>query len=113
MSYVLNDCARIDCLCFLVIGQLIARVKTGIWLHSDRIAQLLLIWSAGRREHGEVEFSVLDEPSESIAADLLNIPDLQDIETLTKLFSSKGTLDYHAANVQAILRICMARLATS
>ncbi|WCM18301.1 hypothetical protein NDK50_12575 [Paraburkholderia bryophila] len=111
MLYAFDRLARTDCLCFLVIGQLIARVKTGIWLDSDRIAQLLLIRSAGRREHGYVEFSGLDELSETVAADLSNVPDLQELEALTKLFSRKGTLDYHAVNVQAIFRICMARLA--
>ncbi|WGS54969.1 hypothetical protein LFL96_36405 (plasmid) [Paraburkholderia sp. D15] len=113
MSYVSNSHARVDCLCFLVIGQLVARVKLGAWLQPDRIAELLVIWNAGRRESEYIDSSALSGLSEAIAADLFQIPDLRDLGALAKLISGKGTLDYHAPGVQAIFRICMARLASS
>jgi hypothetical protein len=40
----LDDEARAELLCYLVVGQLVARARTGSWLRTDLCVELLNIW---------------------------------------------------------------------
>nr|WKF60858.1 hypothetical protein HUO10_005380 [Paraburkholderia busanensis] len=116
MSGPAGHSARADFLCFLVIGQMIARVRSGVWLPAARRDELLLIWSLActQQEVSEyVDAAELGALSEVIADALASVPHMRDLATVTGLFADGGRLDYRVDRVQSLYRICAARLATA
>ncbi|CAE6945994.1 hypothetical protein R69608_05523 [Paraburkholderia nemoris] len=43
----LDDEARAELLCYLVVAQLVARARTGEWLRTDHLVESTRIWLAG------------------------------------------------------------------
>lgn len=103
--------ARADLLCYLVVGQLIARTRTGDWLRTDHLVESTRIWLAGNGANADwVERVHLGALSERIALDFAAMPRFADAASLAKLFTDGWRLDCRSSIVRGMLDVCTEHL---
>lgn len=109
----LDDEARVDLLCFLVVGQLFAYAREGVWLRTDHLIESVLIWlSSNGAECDWLERAKLVEASRVIAAQEGARPFPRADADLHRLFNLRTGwfLDYRSPVVQRIHALCVATL---
>lgn len=80
--------ARSELLCYLVVGQLVARARTGEWLRTDHLVELTRIWLAGNGATADWSDRVqLGARSATVAPDFAALPCFTDPAFLAKLFT--------------------------
>ncbi|WCM21956.1 hypothetical protein NDK50_12470 [Paraburkholderia bryophila] len=108
----LDDEARAELLCYLVVAQLIAHARTGAWLRTDHLVESTRIWLASRKL--EIDWSArirLAQSSDIVAKAMGKLPGLQNEDRLAKFFFPDGWhLDYQSPIVQGMLDVCSAHL---
>ena len=103
----LDGDARAELLCYLVVGQLIARARTGEWLRTDHLVESTRIWLAGNGAQADWSECVhLGALSERIALDFAELPRFADSASLAKLFTDGWRLDYRSPIVRGIYAAC-------
>lgn len=103
----LDDEARAELLCYLVVAQLVARSRTGEWLRTDHLVESTRIWLAGNGADADWSERVhLGALSEKIALDFAEMPRFADSASLAKLFTDGWRLDYRSPIVRGIYAAC-------
>ncbi|MFM0084513.1 hypothetical protein P0D72_37425 [Paraburkholderia sediminicola] len=103
----LDDEARAELLCYLVVGQFVARARTGTWLRTDHAVELLNIWLGGNGAQADwLERLHLGAVSEKVALDFAELADFADSESLAKLFTDGWLPDYRSPIVRGIYAAC-------
>lgn len=113
MPRPLDGEARVELLCFLVVGQLFAVAREGTWLRTDHLSESAQIWlSSNAAECDWLERVKLVEASRVIARQESGRPFPRDDPDLHKLFNLKTgwLLDYRWPVVQRIHALCAAHL---
>lgn len=106
--------ARAELLCYLVVGQLVARARTGGWLRTDHFVELLDIWLNGNGAHAEwLDRLHLSPLSEKVALDFDALPGLSDSDSLAQLFTNGWRMDYRSPVVREIYTACKDKLKPS
>lgn len=99
----LDDEARAELLCYLVVGQLVARARTGDWLRTDHFVESLNIWlNANGAQADWLERVQLRSLSEIVALDFGRLPHFADEILLAELFTDGWRLDYRSPVVRSI-----------
>ncbi|MEM5371955.1 hypothetical protein V4C53_38870 [Paraburkholderia azotifigens] len=106
-----SDRLRARLVCYLVVAQLYARADTGAWLRTDHLVES----AQGRCAYNRVSLSWLDRCNAGvtaieIAARLNRYYALQSVTRLATLFSGSWQLDYSSPIIDAIHRLCEARI---
>ncbi|WP_421377163.1 hypothetical protein ACOCG7_05900 [Paraburkholderia sp. DD10] len=97
MTYLsnLDDQARAELLCYLVVGQLVARARTSGWMRTDHVVELLSIWLNGNGARADWTDCVhLGALSEKVALGFAEFPMFADSYFLAQLFTDGWRLDY-------------------
>ncbi|MCX4137914.1 hypothetical protein M0D68_06945 [Paraburkholderia sp. SEWSISQ10-3 4] len=106
-----DDEARAELLCYLVLGQLVARARTGAWLRTDHLIESTRIWLAGNGADADwMERVQLGALSERIALDFAELPRFADPASLAKLFTDGWRLDYRSPIVRGVYAACKSEL---
>jgi hypothetical protein len=109
----LDDETRAELLCYLVVGQLVARARTGSWLRANQRMELLNIWFNGNRgEPDWLEGVPLSALSEKVALDFTELPNFADSAWLANLFKDGWRMDYRSPHVWNIYAACEDALKT-
>src|ERR1700742_3482403 len=88
-SPTLDDEAGAELPCYLVVGQLVARARTGEWLRTDHLVELLSIWARGNgTQLGWLERVQLGHLSEQVASRFAGNAMFADPTALAKLFTN-------------------------
>ncbi|WP_321948092.1 hypothetical protein [Paraburkholderia sp. J10-1] len=109
----LDDEARAELLCFLVIGLLFTFAREGVWLRTDYLIESAQIWlRSNGAECDWLERARLVEMARTIAERESARPFPKDDADLHKLFKLRTGwyLDYRSPVVQRIHSLCTARL---
>ncbi|MFM0178738.1 hypothetical protein PQR52_09745 [Paraburkholderia aspalathi] len=107
----LDDEARAELLCYLVIAQLVGTARGGDWLRTDHLVESTRIWLAANGAKANWSERVrLGSLSEKVALGLAALPGLNDAEYLAKLFTDGWRLDYRSPVVCEIHTACVAEL---
>jgi hypothetical protein len=107
----LDDEARAELLCYLVVGQLVARSRTGEWLRTDHLVESTRIWLASNSAEARwTERVHLGALSEQIALDFAELPRFSDAASLAKLFTDGWRLDYRSPIVRGVYAACKSEL---
>ena len=103
MKSIFDDLSRADLLCYLVIAQLISRVRGNEWLQAVPLVESLRQWSqvTGASPDG-LESKRLGQVSEQLSRPIWHIALLRDAEVLAALFTDSGRLDYQSPIVRGI-----------
>jgi hypothetical protein len=103
----LDDEARAELLCYLVVGHLVAMARTDTWLRTDHLVESALIWVASNgADCAWSERAEFARASAGLASELV----LDDAVELARLFTDGWRLDYRSPVVQGIHRLCVAYL---
>lgn len=108
-----DDEARSELLCFLVVGQLFAFAREGVWLRTEHLIESAQIWlNSNGAECDWLERARLVEASRVIAMREGTRPFPKDDADLHKLFNLRTVwcLDYRSPVVQRIHALCSAYL---
>lgn len=98
-------------LCYLVVGQLVARARIGTWMRTDHAAELLSIWLNGNRAQADwLDRMHLRALSEKIARGFAESPQFADSIFLGQLFTDGWRLDYRSPIVRSIHTACQGEL---
>lgn len=105
----LDDEARTELLCFLVVGQLFIFAREGVWLRTDHLIEAVRIWL--RSNSAECDWLVrarLVEASRVIAGQESARPFPKDDADLHQLFNLRTGwfLDHRSPFVQRIHALC-------
>jgi hypothetical protein len=107
----LDEEARTELLCYLVVGQLVAHARTGEWLRTDHLVESTRIWLAGNGAKANWSDRVrLGALSEKAARDFTGLPRFADTIFLAKLFTDGWRLDYRSPVVRGIHAACESKL---
>jgi hypothetical protein len=109
----LDDEARLEMLCFLVVGQLFAFAREGMWLRTEHVIESAQIWlSSNGAECDWLERARLVEASCVIARRECVHPFPKDDADLHRLFNLRTGwfLDYRSPIVQRIHALCASHL---
>jgi hypothetical protein len=107
----LDDEARAELLCYLVVGQLVARARTGDWLRTNHVVELLNIWLGGNGAHANwLDRVHLGAISEKIALDFAGLPGAADSNSLARLYTDGWRMDYRSPIVRLIYAACEVKL---
>lgn len=107
----LDNEARAELLCYLVAGQLVARARTGDWLRTDHVVELLNIWLRGNGAHTNwLDRVQLGALSEKVALDFAELPESADSNSLAQLFTDGWRMDYRSPIVRTIHAACELKL---
>ncbi|WP_433693264.1 hypothetical protein [Paraburkholderia phenoliruptrix] len=111
MPRLLDHEARAELLCYLVVGQLVARARTGDWLRTDHFVESLNIsLNANGAQADWLERMQFKSLSEMVALDLHKLPHLVDEAKLAELFTDGWRLDYRSPVVRSIYAACKTEL---
>jgi hypothetical protein len=111
MTSNLDEEARAELLCYLVVAQLVARSRTAEWLRTDHLVESTRIWLAGNgAEASWTERVRLGALSERIASDFAELPRFADSPSLAKLFTDGWKVDYRSPIVRGIYAACKSEL---
>ncbi|CAG4892204.1 hypothetical protein LMG31841_01572 [Paraburkholderia saeva] len=106
-----DDEARAELLCYLVVGHLIAEARTGTWLRTDHLVESARIWqSANGANFDWSERARLAHLSTELAPHVFSTSIPRDEPSLAKLFTDGWRLDYRSPVVQGVYEICARRL---
>lgn len=109
----LDDEVRTELLCYLVVSQLLSRVRTGDWLRTDHFVESSRIWlQANTASLNWFESVRLRKLSVELASSIWAIEMLRDAHELTDLFTDGWRLDYRSPIVRGIHDVCVERLRT-
>ncbi|KAE8753863.1 hypothetical protein FSO04_42870 [Paraburkholderia madseniana] len=107
----LDDEARAELLCYLVVGQLVARARSGDWLRTDHTVELLDIWVKGNGAQANwLDRVHLGALSEKVALDFAELPWAADSDSLAQLFTDGWRMDYRSPIVRTIYAACEVKL---
>ncbi|WGS54984.1 hypothetical protein LFL96_36500 (plasmid) [Paraburkholderia sp. D15] len=107
----LDDVARAELLCYLVVTQLVARARVGEWLRTDHLVESTRIWLTDKKRHSDWNERVdLAQQSGDVAKLIVTLPSLQNERVLARLFLDGWRLNYGSPVVQGILDVCNGRL---
>ncbi|CAG9252202.1 conserved hypothetical protein [Paraburkholderia unamae] len=111
MGRNLDDEASAELLCFLVVGQLFAFAREGVWLRTDHLIESAQIWLASNG----AERARLVAESRTIAAEESGVPFPEGDVDLHRLFNLRTGwfLDYRSPIVQRIHARCATHLKAS
>lgn len=99
----LDDEVRAELLGYLVVGQLVARARTGEWLRTDHLVESTRIWLTGNGADDDwTERVYLGALPEQIALVFSELPRFADSVSLAKLFTDGWRLDYRSPIVCGI-----------
>ncbi|WP_162601040.1 hypothetical protein [Paraburkholderia sp. C35] len=107
----LDDEARAEMLCYLVVGELVSMARTQDWLNTGHLVELSRIWMHANgaicdwQERIEIARMAAD-----LAPDILATFGLDTEKALTALFANARRLDYRLPVVCQIHDRCAARL---
>ncbi|WP_121306704.1 hypothetical protein [Paraburkholderia sp. BL17N1] len=103
----LDDEARAELLCYLVIGELVAMARTGSWLRTDHLVESSRIWlkANGATCHWQDRIALAAAAAE-LAPGILRTFPLTTERSLTPLFADGWRLDYRSPIVCDIHQIC-------
>ena len=91
MDTHLDDTARAELLCYLVVGQLIAMARTGEWLRTDHLIESARSWLASNGAACEwPERLELAEASRVLAPNVLALPPFRDSRLLANCSRTDG-----------------------
>ncbi|MCP3713336.1 hypothetical protein M3I54_41885 [Paraburkholderia sp. CNPSo 3274] len=110
---LLDDEARTELLCFLVVGQLFAFAREGVWLRTDHLIESAQIWlSFDSAVRDWLERARLVKASRVIARQESAPPFPKDDADLHQLFNLRTGwfLDYRSPIVQRIHALCVSHL---
>ena len=103
----LDDEARAELLCYLAVGQLVARARTGGWLRTDHVVELLDIWLKGNGAQANWQDRLyLGALSKNVALDFAGLPGFADSDSLAQLFTDGWRMDYRSPFVGQIYSAC-------
>jgi hypothetical protein len=104
----LDDEARAELLCYLVIGELVAMARTGSWLRTDHLVESSRIWlkANGTTCHWQDRIALAAAAAE-LAPGILRTFPLTTERSLAPLFADGWRLDYRSPIVCDIHRICV------
>ncbi|WP_091789826.1 hypothetical protein [Paraburkholderia steynii] len=109
----LDDEARTELLCYLVVSQLLSRIRTDDWLRTDHFVECSRIWSqANTASLNWFESVRLRQLSVELASSIWAIEMLRDAQELTSLFTGGWRLDYRSPIVRGMHDVCVERLRT-
>lgn len=101
------DEARAGLLTYLVVGQLVARARTGGWLRTDHFVESLNIWLNSNGAQADwLQRMYLKSLSQIVALDFGNLPHFADDARLAELFMDGSRLDYRSPVVRSIHSAC-------
>ncbi|SHK26014.1 hypothetical protein [Paraburkholderia terricola] len=109
MTYLsnLDDQARAELLCYLVVGQLVARARTSGWMRTVHVEELLSIWLNGNGARADwMDCVHLRALSEKVALGFAGFPMFADSYFLAQLFTDGWRLDYRSPVVCKIYAAC-------
>jgi hypothetical protein len=107
----LDDEARAELLCYLVVVQLVARARTGEWLRTDHLVESTCIWLTSNGADADwAERVHLGALSQQIALDFAELPRFADSASLAPLFTDGWRLDYRSPIVRGIHAACEGEL---
>jgi hypothetical protein len=110
----LDDEARSELLCYLVVGQLVARARTSGWMRTDHVVELLTIWLNGNGAQADwLDRLYLRLLSEKVALDFAELPRFADSSWLAQLFNDGWRIDYRSPIVRTIYTACEGELKAS
>jgi hypothetical protein len=103
----LDDEARAELLCYLVIGELVAMARTGACLRTDHLVELSRIWlkANGATCHWQDQVA-LEAAAARLAPGVLRSFQMTDERSLAPLFTDGWRLDYRSPVVGDIHRHC-------
>jgi hypothetical protein len=108
-----DDEARVELLCFLVIAQLFAFAREGVWLNADNLVETAQLWLISNGAKCDwLEQARLVEASRAIAARESARPFPKDDCDVPEIFNLKAGwfLDYRSPVVQRIYALCETHL---
>jgi hypothetical protein len=110
----LDDEARAEALSYMVVGQLVARTRTGGRMRTDHMAELLSIWlNDNGAEADWLDRLHLGTLSEKVALDFAELPRFGDSDSLTQMLTDGRHMDYGCPNVHKIYTACEDELKAS
>lgn len=115
-SSLMDGEAQAELLTFLVVGQLLARERSGRWLRTDHLIESRQIWLSSNGARCDwLMRAKLVEASRHLADEAYALPFPRDEAGLLKLFNLDGGwfLDYRSAVVREIYSLCSAHLLIS
>lgn len=111
MSFIFDDEARAEMLCYLVAGELVAMARTGDWLRTDHLVELSLHWmrANGAQPEWRDRISIV-RMAVDLAPEVLVMFGLKTEKAVASLFTDGGRLDYRVPLVGQIHDQCAAML---
>jgi hypothetical protein len=107
IPYNLDDEARSELLTYLVVSQLVTRAKSGEWLTPEHLGESESIWLKANGGNCDVaERLRLGQDSTRIASEMLAIPMMKELASLTAMFADSWRLDYRNPIVRGIFDVC-------
>ncbi|WP_168788766.1 hypothetical protein [Paraburkholderia aromaticivorans] len=108
----LDDEARAELLCYLVIGEFVAMARTDSWVRTDHLVEFSRIWLKGNGTtcHWQDRIALAGAAAE-LAPVLLRTFPLTTERSLAPLFADGWRLDYLSPIVCDIHRICVSFVA--
>ncbi|MGH8778287.1 hypothetical protein [Paraburkholderia sp.] len=108
----LNDEARCDLLCHLVVVQLIEHTRSGAWLRAAQIAESTRLWLGADRTHTtRTEQATLARTASALAPVFLQQPAFRDTATLARLSFDIWRMNFAAPLLRTLRAACATRLA--
>lgn len=105
---------RIEFLCYLVVGQLVAMARNGAWLRTDHLVESSRIWLKANGVTCTWQDRIaLAAAAAQLAPHILETFNLKTEQSLVPLFADGWMLDYRSPTVCDIHRICARFLAQS
>lgn len=107
IPYNLDDEARSELLTYLVASQLVARARSGEWLTPEHLGESENLWlKANGGNCDTAERHRLGNESVKVASELLAIPMMKELTSLTLMFADSWRLDYRSPIVRGIFDVC-------
>jgi hypothetical protein len=111
MLTVFDNEARVEMLCYLAVGELVAMARTGDWLRTDHLVELSLVWMRANGANPEWRDRIgIVRMAVDLAPDILTTFGVSTEKAVASLFTGGGRLDYRVPLVGQIHDHCAARL---
>jgi hypothetical protein len=106
-----GDEVRAELLCYLVVAQLVAGVRTGAWLRTDHLVESGRIWCKANGANVDWQARIpLGQMAAELAPQVMDRFGLAKERSLVPLFIDGWRLDYASPVICGILEVCAARL---
>lgn len=108
----LNDEARCDLLCHLVVVQLIEHARSGKWPRAAQIAESIRLWfGSDRVRTTRTEQVMLARTATALAPAFLQQPAFRDIATLSRLSFDIWRMNFASPLLRTLRAACATRIA--